>query len=203
MLSFNSFFDGIFCINLDKRTDRWETCQQEFLKHGIKAERYSAFDGSKIEKFNNLMVGEVGALRSHRGVIEEAKRRNLSRIVIFEDDVELADNFSIKFITHYFQVQDDWQLLYLGGNHVGGLSMVGENVARIHHSYAIHAYCVKSSMYDIILNKLEDETKQVDVHLAELQSIHPAYVFRPHLAFQRKDYSDIQGGEVDYDFLRK
>ena len=29
------FFDAIYCINLDERTDRWEHCLTEFEKLGI------------------------------------------------------------------------------------------------------------------------------------------------------------------------
>ena len=30
-----NFFDKIYCINLEERTDRWEECLSEFKKYGI------------------------------------------------------------------------------------------------------------------------------------------------------------------------
>jgi GR25 family glycosyltransferase involved in LPS biosynthesis len=199
----NNYFDEVFCINLDKRTDRWEKSQEEFKKAEIEAIRYSAFDGSKIEKFNLLSVGEVGALRSHLGIFKLAFERKLKNVLIFEDDIELSPDFLEQFIANYFKVPDNWDMLYFGGNHVGGITPVNESVAKIYHSYAIHAYAVKCNMFSKIIERLEKEELQVDVYLAELQKECNAYVFRPHIAFQRADFSDIQGGPVDYDFLRR
>jgi hypothetical protein len=91
----------------------------------------------------------------------------------------------------------------MGGNHVGGLVHVNEKIAKIRHSYAIHAICVKEDLYDHILTMLEEERVAVDVTYANLQKIFPSYVFRPHLAWQKDGHSDIQGGYVNYDFLKK
>jgi len=33
---------NFFCINLDKRTDRWGSCVQQFRDQGIKVERWIA-----------------------------------------------------------------------------------------------------------------------------------------------------------------
>jgi GR25 family glycosyltransferase involved in LPS biosynthesis len=40
-------FDAIYCINLDRRTDRWEQASEEFKKAGINhVHRWSAVDGT-------------------------------------------------------------------------------------------------------------------------------------------------------------
>ena len=44
----NQYFDKIFCINLDSRSDRWEEAQKEFIKHSLNVERVSAIQGSKM-----------------------------------------------------------------------------------------------------------------------------------------------------------
>ena len=43
--SFNEFFRRIVYINLDRRPDRRRAVEAEFARHGISAERFSAFDG--------------------------------------------------------------------------------------------------------------------------------------------------------------
>jgi hypothetical protein len=64
-------------------------------------------------------------------------------------------------------------------------------VARISHSYAIHAFCIKDIIYDNILDLLPEEKHPVDVTYANLQKIFPSYVFRPHIAWQLDGFSDI------------
>lgn len=67
MNNFFDYFDAIYCINLDRRTDRWETVQREFDKVGIR-ERVVRF--SAIETPEN---GAIGCLLSHRAIIQKAQ----------------------------------------------------------------------------------------------------------------------------------
>lgn len=62
------FFDEIFCINLDRRADRWELAQKEFNKLGIlnKVTRFSAIENAHAEK---------GCFESHLQCIFSAKER--------------------------------------------------------------------------------------------------------------------------------
>ncbi len=57
-------------------------------------------------------------------------------------------------------------------------------------------------MFDHILELLSKENVQVDVTYAQLQSVFPSYVFKPHLAWQKDGFSDIQGGYQNYTFLK-
>ncbi len=69
MHDFFSHFEAIYCVNLDRRPDRWEAVQQEFKKIGIQ-DRVIRF--SAIETPNQ---GAIGCLLSHRAIIEEAKKQ--------------------------------------------------------------------------------------------------------------------------------
>lgn len=203
-MSINNFVDKIYCINLDKRTDRWERCDNIFKSNNIDVDRFSAVDGTKIDYENKkLLPGEIGVIRSNLEIIKLSKKNNYKNVLIFEDDVELVGDFNQKFEDYLKQIPNDWSFIYLGGNHVGGYRHITENVAIINYSFAIHAFIVNENVYDHIITMLSEEKEQVDVTYAKLQKIFPSYVFRPHLAWQRKDFSDIQGGVVDYDFLKK
>jgi len=201
----NDFFDKIYCINLKHRTDRWDSCNKQFTEYGLNVERFDAINGKEItpEGVNGLLPGEVGVIRSNYNVIKDAKENGYKNIIIFEDDVELCDDFKVKFNHMYSKVPNDWCFLYLGGNHVGGLIPINDSVAQIKHTYAIHAICVNESVFDHILEILPNEKEQVDVTYAKLQKIFPSYVFRPHLAWQKDGHSDIQGGYQNYDFLKR
>ena len=70
-------FEKIYCINLDRRTDRWEESLIEFKKWGIEGnvERYSAVDGKSlsVESLNNFLdLGNMGLITTHINILEEA-----------------------------------------------------------------------------------------------------------------------------------
>jgi len=204
-MELNSFFDKIYCINLKHRVDRWDNCSRQFKENGLNVERFDAVNGRELvpNGINGLMSGEVGVIRSNYNVIKDAKEKGYKNIIIFEDDVELCDDFINKFNTSFNRVPKGWGFLYMGGNHVGGLTPVNDYISQIRHSYAIHAICVNEQVYDHILEILPNEKEAVDVTYAKLQQIFPSYVFRPHLAWQKDGHSDIQGGYQNYDFLKR
>ena len=203
-MELNDVFDHIYCVNLKHRTDRLENCLKQFKQYGIEVERFDAVNGNEVvpNGVNGLLPGEVGVIRSNYNIIKDAKEKGYKKIMIFEDDVMLSDDFNERFEIHYTNTPEDWRFLYLGGNHVGGLTPINGKVSKIRHTYAIHAIGVHEELYDHILMLLEEEKVQVDVTYAQLQKTFPSYVFRPHLAWQQDGHSDIQGGYQNYDFLK-
>jgi len=204
MRHINDEFDKIYCINLKHRTDRWENCLEQFQKYDINVSRFDAINGKNIipSGKNGLLAGEIGIIRSNYKIIEEAKNNNYEKIIIFEDDVVLTNDFTVKFSQYYDNTPKDWCFIYMGGNHIHKPVAINERIHRMRYSYAIHAICIHEKMYDIILNLLKKELEQVDVTYAKLQRLHPSYVFIPHLAWQKEGHSDIQGGYVNYNFLK-
>ena len=200
MITLNDYFDKIYCINLDEATDRWNKCLEQFDKYNIEVERFPAVRPD--EGLNGLLRGEIGVMRSNYQIIKKSKECGFKNVLIIEDDFEFVDNFNVLFDTLIRKVPDDWDFLYFGGNHLGGLYMINENIAKMFNTYALHTFSVKNTMYDLILNTLPDEKKQVDVYYGDMMKNCNAYVFRPHLSYQREGYSFIQGGFQNYDFLR-
>ena len=114
---FNTFFDKIFVINLDHRTDRWNSIKKEFEEMGItNYERYSAVkpqfvqlpkewysrlvspqrfvilgkneQGQILARYNqDYICGSIGCKLSHYGIIKLAKERGYKNFLVFEDDV--------------------------------------------------------------------------------------------------------------------
>ena len=55
----SKYFDKKFCINLDRRPDRWDIVSDEFNKWGIKdVERVSAVDGKTVEQKKEIDFSE-------------------------------------------------------------------------------------------------------------------------------------------------
>ena len=201
-MKLNDIVDVAYCINLDKRTDRWTSCEEEFIKNEIKVERFSAIDGQLIEDYPKLLRGEAGCLKSHLEIIKKSVEKNMNSICIFEDDVFFADNFQNNFSNWYEQIPDDWQFLYLAVNKTtGNFFDISENIRKVTNVYSAHAMLLRKGAMEVILATCEPGDKQIDVYYAEIQSYLPAYVFKPSLAGQRAGHSDILNDFIDYNWI--
>lgn len=210
MKNLNDYFEKIYCVNLDKRTDRWDECEKEFEKHGLNIERFSAVDGSTVEIVNSsLNDGQTGCALSHLEILEISKCKGYNNCLILEDDVQFDDELNKILPNIMNQVPDDWDILYFGGNHSANniwnpqskLKKVTENIFRVTNCYTTHSYAVKKTVYDKIISSF-DGTVPIDVCLSEVQKNTNSYIIRPHLAWQRPSFSDVQGKFETYDFLK-
>jgi len=216
-MGLNTFFEKIYCINIDRRTDRWEKCLLEFNKHNITVERFSAVDGNITNHnlgypYDNELAGAL----SHLNIIKKAKELNLKNVLILEDDVEFNENINETFDSFIKQIPEDWDSINFGGNHTRGFSHLSPNIIKTIRSYALHAYGLNSKSYDFIISYLEEKINNVitngksvinvsvaaDFFMADLQINNKFYCFFPHIAWQKDDYSDIQKSHVNYNFLK-
>lgn len=203
MKTLNSSFDKIYCINLDKRTDRWSDCQKEFDKQNIIVERFSAVDGKTVKQIPSLLPGQIGCLISQLSVIKKAKESNLSSVLIMEDDVQFCDDFSNQFGECMNLVPDNWDMIFFGANHIQRPSKINEKIYKLNYSYSAHCYAIRNTVFDILINLLTNSTNPLDVVYANIQSSINAYVVNPHLVWQRPGYSDICEEYVDYTHVHK
>ena len=201
-MNINEYFEKIYCVNLEKRPDRWAKSDEIFKKHNIQVERFGAIDGYSIENTTTLLPGEFGLIKTHIEILKIAKENNYKNILIFEDDVELCDDFSDKFNEYYNQIPKEWDFLYFGGNHLGSINQINQNIFRLSYTFTTHAFAINNNLYDELMLLLKSASKQVDVIYAELHSKYNSYTIKPTMAWQRSDYSDIQGGVMNYDFLK-
>lgn len=218
MTTLNDYFKEIHCINLDKRTDRWEESQLEFQKHNISVERFSALSGNdypedsilrKRCKSIGLNMGQVGCTLSHRELIKNIKSKQIENVLILEDDVQFVPDLNEKIECIMEQLPNDWDMLYFGGNHsannpwsTGKLEKVTKNIFRVSHCFTTHAYALKNTVYDKVIDVFEDsKINHVDQCLSTIQGDINCYIIRPHLAWQRPSFSDLREMFVDMPFL--
>jgi GR25 family glycosyltransferase involved in LPS biosynthesis len=202
----NNFFDRIFCVNLDSRPDRWKSAVEEFEKHSLQVERIPGIDGSKmnLDFPPEIKEGAVGCALSQFFAIKYAKQLGLNNFFLLEDDIQFEDNINNIFDEYVKEVPEDWDMLYLGGQHYHGMNLqqISEHVYKCEYTLAAHSVAFKSTVFDRFINNLIDITKPCDVHYAESHKEINAYVFIPHLTWQRNSYSDIEKVNVDYTFLK-
>jgi len=200
-----NYFDKIFCINLNSRTDRWEESLCEFDKIGIK---------EQVERFPacELTPGIAGCTKSHYEIVKLAKQNNYKNILIFEDDITILDNFleilqkSIKQLEKY-----EYDLLYLGGNILNDNTVnykTDENLIKLGYCKTTHAYIINESVYDKIINVYENldwsnprywnsgnkHRMNIDIWLINnIQINQRSYGVYPCLVEQRESYSNLVG----------
>lgn len=202
LYSLNHYFDGIFCINLDRQPEKWNKISEQFNKYKITVERVRAFDGSwdiiknewndvrtkLIEKYGDKMSNPsayglleneyaYGTLCSHIQIIKIAKQRKLKNILILEDDILFHNNFKyeISKILNY----TDWKLLYLGASQHRWDNITLQNgyyTPKI--TLGGFAYALDSSVYDEVLDLALLCEKSFDNCLGnfdgnDIQSKHP------------------------------
>ena len=199
------YFEKTYCINLDRRLDRWLKVLDEFKKHKFgKVERFSAIDGNNLINNTKLLNGELGILETHIELIKKSKENNLKNILIFEDDVYFSTDIN-KIENYIKNIPNNWDMIYFGGNHTYGspLEKIKENVYKLNYTVSLHCVALKSTIFDEVLSILEKKEKQVDNYYTEIQKKYNCYGFYPNLAFQSKDFSDIQNKIVDYSIYFK
>lgn len=212
----NEYFDKIYCINLDRRPDRWEECCKIFDKMDLKVERFSACDGQFIDTgYGKVYNGELGGTISHSRVIKRIKDEKFDKVLILEDDIEFCENFDDKFKSSVKDLPEDWDLFFFGGNHTGGYNMVTKNIGRVYRTLALHSYAVRGkSISDLYQNMIqfightlsynEQLTPSVaaDYYMAKTQPHFNSYSIFPNLTWQRESFSDLQQDIMNYEFLK-
>lgn len=102
----SSLLDNIWIINLDKSTDRMEKIKKNFDSHKIRFNRFSAVYGKNVspeymEKNVSFVCkkflcnyGIIGCAGSHKALWEQLTNSDKKYYIIFEDDVEINDEFA-------------------------------------------------------------------------------------------------------------
>lgn len=197
-MKLNDAFEHIYCINLDYRSDRWDQSVEEFARHGIDVERFSASTNHSVTEPYNVNPGEAGLILTHKRLLQDAIDNGYESILILEDDVEFATGFE----EYLEQIPDDWDIVFLGGNHLRGIGdHVKDRIYKAYQTYACHAVGFNARQYSHLKDRI-DYTAPVDVSYASLLDGMNSYVFKPVLAWQRPGWSDLLNSYANYTYLR-
>jgi GR25 family glycosyltransferase involved in LPS biosynthesis len=199
-MSLKNYFDRVFCINLDRRKDRWSETVTELKKWDLfnGVNRFKGVDGSKLSYENKkfrVSHGELGLLKTHIKLLQLAKTKKYENILILEDDIQFTEE--IKNLDEYMSlVPSDWDILYFGGNHNlhegEKLNKINDKIIKCSRTYTTHCIVFRNTIYDKCLDLIKGCDKPVDVYYSSLQKELNVYSFYPSIAFQRVSYSDIQ-----------
>ncbi len=208
-------YNKIYCINLDKRTDRWEEFQQDTFE-GLeldkdKFERISAIDTTSLYHAS----GAIGCSISHLKVWKDIIKNGYKSALVFEDDFKpevSVDVFNTTISTLY-SIHPEFSVCCLGWN--SGLKTVfldrgsGFSFANDIHTASCYIITLEYAklMYDSVvagvINMLHDQHHRssrknaIDQVWCKFQN-HDWLVASPRMGIQRGGHSDIQGHFTDY-----
>ena len=194
--------DKIYCINLDRRPDRWQLASEQFVKHGLQVERFAAIDGNDFRIKYKADNANNGCTLSHYFLVERAKILGFNSVMIFEDDAVLHDQFDFLLEDCIQQLPADWDMLYFGGSHRQKPSYVTERLLRVHKTLTTHGYIIRASMFNQVINNLKNLQNPVDCFYAEWQKEFNVFITNPPIAWQRGGSSDICKREMHYEWIR-
>ena len=140
----------IYCINLERRTDRRTKVATEFAREGLDVEFFRATDG-RIEPPSDLYITptEYGCASSHMRVWRDMVKRGHEMALVLEDDVELCLNFKTKLqsVIQEATLVPDWDLIFMGYITPIFRSKLTSNLYEAQplatHSYLINLGCAK------------------------------------------------------------
>lgn len=213
------FFDKIFYINLDSRTDRKELMEEQFKKFNINAERFSAvyltkeqnddlvkrgcnfYDGPRPEYAPRIKSCTI----SHLNVLFRAKMMDYQNVLIFEDDALFDDNILEDLSKCVDELKyKEWDMFYLGCNPLEYYKET-ENLGRVIRATTNHAYAINRKFYDYILTNANFFRYYPcnDGYYGNLGKTpnNKIYLSLKNLVNQKQDFSNIEGHDVDYTFL--
>lgn len=199
-------FEGAILINLDSRSDRLETSLSELRRVGMHdwSVRMSAY------KHEN---GAYGCSRSHIEAIRYARWKGWKSVVIFEDDLTMAENFIEDAEATLLDLQTrNWSLFQFGVMNINKTEPISQHLYRHRNGQACHAYAVHQDSYDFIIDNYVCDPGDSDIFDSKhmpfdeyvnnyFTQLFPCYASRKLLISQRAGFSDIGGVERNYQTL--
>jgi hypothetical protein len=204
------FFDRVVVINLERRRDRLEGFQRRLAAIDWPfrtPERVRAVDGRRVKPPAWWRAGAPawGCQQSHLRVLEDAQMDDVRALLVLEDDVVFAPTIRGEASRFLGAVPEDWDQLYLGGQHLRGFRrarIVNAHVVRPFNVNRTHAYGVNGRFLRTLYRYLTDYVSHaehprdhIDHRLGSLHETGEYNVYAPTrwLCGQMESSSDILG----------
>lgn len=195
-----------YYINLAHRTDRDMHVQAQFKTIGIKASRFNAI---------RTLNGAIGCSLSHLNVLVQAKRLNLSHVMIVEDDIVFLEPTLIRksFDACINKYKNEWDVILLGGNNTAKVAEVEPFSVRVNKCQTTTGYIVNGHYIDVLIQNIKMgvsrliESPNMGIYFAidkfwfHLQRTGRWYLIMPLSVTQCVGHSDIENRTTNYTHL--
>lgn len=202
-------FERVYCINLDRRPDRWKRFAENVPDDWPfpAPVRVPAIDGKRVKHpgYWRPGPGAWGCFRSHLRTIEQCLNEGVRSVLLLEDDALFPPDFTTRVLAWLKHVPADWQMLYLGGQHLFAGKhpprAVGPELFQPYNVNRTHAFALQGDMLQIVYHHLLRQDwkprNHIDHHLGRLhqQRKHRIYCPPEWLVGQASGKSNISGRE--------
>ncbi len=214
--------DAVYCINLDRRPERWERARNAIVKAGFPSvQRVSAVDGADVG-FDDARLsvrlasivkttytaplgvkrGVIGCYLSHLAVWQKVVLDGVKRCVIFEDDVRFVPGFAAALEADVDRIElDSLDAYFFGYLKRAALAPDGRLRGRI---WGTQSYLVTQLGAQKLLERALPLTEAIDEHFEHLTLLDDSVrVFCTAKSLVRQDsiVSDVQ--PISYVFGNK
>ena len=207
LANLKNVFSRVVVISLPRRLDRW----RQFI-YDLPAGwpfgpplRFPAIDGNQVDVpgWWKEGAGAWGCYLSHRKVLEDCLRDGIDSVLVLEDDALFCEDFPLEVRHFLHAVPADWQLLFLGGEHIelekGLPKRVNDWAYQPYNVNRMHAYAIRTrAMLQRLHSHFQDTEHwvakhHVDFHLGEFQKRDSTGIFVPKhwLVYQAEGRSDV------------
>ncbi len=212
----NNFFEKVYLLNLDKRSDKLKIASRKLNIRKIKFERFSAIDGNCKEfdylwdninnQYNDFdkklgrkalrSRGALGCMLSIESIIKNAKIKQYKNVLILEDDIIFNKDFDNKLLK-IKDIDPEWALIYLGASQYDwkDIKSFNENFYYAEKSCGTFAFGINSNYYDTILNLIKNYEIPIDTYLGyyfQPKFSNKCFVFKENLIIADVTSSDIR-----------
>jgi len=228
----NTYFNNIFCINLERRTDRWDKISNKFQNFGLSVERFRGYDGQLLNHLTDPTIrvrrtgGYLGCLLSHLEIYKTALNRGYERILILEDDLAIHKNLHLEFNRVANELRGvNWDLLYLGsanftetfkldGSHNPNQNIKNYRIPNFLHydkatnSWSCLAYGISKKAMEFVLDYYEKNGYFFEIDLVLTSEVQNNENFNclkvmPQLFMQDDLTSDNDPSGFSFDYMSK
>jgi hypothetical protein len=227
-MKFTDYFQSVFVINLDRRTDRWAECVEEFLAAKIPLSmvtRWSAWEKGQTPQSSGS--------HSHRDVIRHIAQNKIPRALILEDDfaaittkvlIDAGHKRGLPVMDTHCSVLDgngsfaqrfeamipflqEYDFLYIGGAYASPpIYRENKHVIRCDKMKCCSSYVVTSEAASKWTAMMDRKTNY-DIHfncgaaddiIAGFSDVLHYSCLQPRLLYQRSSRSDLTGNVENY-----
>jgi GR25 family glycosyltransferase involved in LPS biosynthesis len=221
----NELFDGVYCLNLSSRPERYATMEKRFAYFDLKVERANALPGTTIQGLwthiqdakspghhyftnPNYLACAIG----HLNIYARALARGQKKILVIEDDVRIARNSEEMTKTFMSQVPSDWDMLYFSyiplsddqtmwTYEILDNERLSQNVTRARNLWSMMGLVLNERMMrhmlDVYARSFPMEIDRYLVEVIQKSEEFHSYAINPQAIVGEDIYSDNAGGYCD------
>ena len=209
----DEYFDGVYLLNLDKRSMRLALADKRMRTCDIKYKRFGATDGSVMRrvwmsyaKTNPYFTNPnyLACAISHLAIYKDALEKGYQRILVVEDDNRIRNDANELFSKAIDHVPLTWELLYLGFIPLNDdqsmwnynvFQIIGDSVARAKNFWGLFGYAITAAVMNETLDAYDrDFPMELDRYfVSRVQPRNKSYGIIPQIFAAEDGVSDNSG----------